>query len=451
MHKLIYTLLSFMIFTIVNGQTITFEQEEVVFDHPTTKFTHLNYPFLPFDYNNDGITDFTGSTFGDQYVLKGLDDGTYEEIFLTWSEAPIKVADMDMDGDEDMLFKRHIRINEPNDEFRMINPSLGFTETITDVADLNGDGMLDFVAINKITFEKNEIALYFNKGDDTFTKEILGDSEEYANARFLDVSNDGIPDMLFSGGGTNIGINDGTGTLTISDTKLPFALDFEMADFDNDGDLDIITLLNNIKIFENIDGQFSPTPAVIIDEPALLFQVGDLNGDGLPDIVCLSRISYMLHVNVFENRGNLDFDDAESAVIFPLPQPIAIPQPEILKNNVSIYDFDKDEKLDIIYVDGSNEPNTVKVMINNTLASNTEEIQSQNSILCYPNPLSTELNIEGVDFDQNQVYLIDIEGNRLFQIESKNKDISKLSSGVYLVEVRNKSDYTSVYSRVVKL
>ncbi|MFT4535453.1 MAG: hypothetical protein ACI9P5_002822 [Saprospiraceae bacterium] len=145
MSRIIYSLLLCMIFNFVSSQTISFVAEEVILNHPNPTIINLDDPFVPFDYNNDGTTDFTGSTYGEQLVLKGLSDGTFEEIELTWSQSPIKVVDVDMDRDEDVIYERHIRINEPNDEFRLIKPSLDINENITDIADLNNDNHFDFV------------------------------------------------------------------------------------------------------------------------------------------------------------------------------------------------------------------------------------------------------------------------------------------------------------------
>lgn len=158
---------SIVIFTILNlytlkAQEVIFKEPSILFEHPQNSGngTQFSYPFVPYDYDNDGITDFAGSSFAEQYVYKGLDDGGFEQIKLTWAQAPIKVLDWNNDGKDDVVFERHILITGENDEIPLLNPSIPFTESIVEIADLNNDLLLDLITIERVTFGANPIHFF---------------------------------------------------------------------------------------------------------------------------------------------------------------------------------------------------------------------------------------------------------------------------------------------------
>jgi hypothetical protein len=66
----------------------------------------------------------------------------------------------------------------------------------------------------------------------------------------------------------------------------------------------------------------------------------------------------------------------------------------------------------------------------------TETIPLNNSILIYPNPVSTLLNIktENPDIIPN-VKIYSIQGSLLLQTKGNQIDVSALPSGVYIVEI----------------
>ena len=109
-----------------------------------------------------------------------------------------------------------------------------------ELGDLNGDGNLD-AAVGRGQFVKNEILL--NNG----TGGLLFDSSQ--------------PQMSIAG-----------------------CFDLELDDFDNDGDLDLMTLDvgGPVNIYENIDGLFWVTTFARVYSK-LGIDTGDLNGDGFVD------------------------------------------------------------------------------------------------------------------------------------------------------------------------
>lgn len=74
---------------------------------------------------------------------------------------------------------------------------------------------------------------------------------------------------------------------------------------------------------------------------------------------------------------------------------------------------------------------------------NTLSIQNNplldKQITLYPNPTSDKINVQ-TDLDIAEVYLLDLQGKHLQTSNSKEVDLSKLSSGIYLVKVKLKNN-----------
>lgn len=75
-------------------------------------------------------------------------------------------------------------------------------------------------------------------------------------------------------------------------------------------------------------------------------------------------------------------------------------------------------------------------------------ITGKNSINIYPNPASNEVNIQ-TDLDVSEVYVLDLQGKELQKTSSKDVNLSKLSSGIYLIKVKLKNNEVWT-SKVIK-
>jgi len=77
-------------------------------------------------------------------------------------------------------------------------------------------------------------------------------------------------------------------------------------------------------------------------------------------------------------------------------------------------------------------------------------IDQSNSIKAYPNPFSDHLNIEFISVENRIITLQDLEGRIIFNINSNSLNINcsnyvkSLSSGIYLLKVRNRDNSTNV-------
>jgi hypothetical protein len=178
-------------------------------------------------------------------------------------------------------------------------------------ADVDRDGKKDSVLVFGYDLNSvSRIEVRFGNGDGTLRTPVTTPLQRDPWRVLLrDLTGDGIPDVLFDEVGHVImreGKSDGTygplinygGTLTA---------DWVAAgDFDGDGDADLVLTTNGSAIAWNDgSGKFS-TPVSITVGHGLLF-AGDLNGDGLDDLVVANRLGSGV-VRYYLNRGNATFE-----------------------------------------------------------------------------------------------------------------------------------------------
>ena len=331
-------------------------------------------------------------------------------------------GDLDGDGDQDLVVSRpstsgvpgSVALNAGDGTFREVQTLAGSAIVTSDLDDLDGDGVLDLV-MAQFGFDVHPV-LRFGLGDGTFGPEIvLPYVGSLLTIRTGDVDGDGDRDLVIGSrsveslsiqGEVSALLNDGTGAFPIevvvssleadrlevgdmngdglddvvfattpATTSLVVALslgsgafalgpacatcsglagfpnDLALADVDLDGDLDVFLLLvpligGPVSLFTN-DGAAAlsaPTQTGLVFAQA--FEVADLDGDGLPDLLgkdIASASAALSHheLRVHRNLGGGTFGELLETTICDLPFDLVTA------------DFDGDGREDAAVVDPS--------------------------------------------------------------------------------------------------
>ena len=234
------------------------------------------------------------------------------------------------------------------------------------VGDLDGDGKPDLVTANQ---GNGFVSVFKNTGSKTnisFTKTDLF-SGGCNNLSVYDMDGDGKPDIIASNNSQIISIlknNSSSGIISFSSyLQLTFGGDshYRLAihDIDGDGKPDIAVtqnLNNRVLIFRNttINGVISFAPSVSYatgTDPLGTF-LGDLNGDGRPDLIVSNFNS--AKISVYKNTST------SGIILFDPPEGIVSPYGLA---SILISDFDGDGKPDIV---ASNTVDTSVIIFRNT-------------------------------------------------------------------------------------
>jgi hypothetical protein len=254
----------------------------------------------------------------------------------------VQTGDLDGDGlDEVMMlgkkdFKGHVTLlKRGGDGSQRVSsvisfPDLDLGTTFTGLldADCDDDGIVDYVALNVTvpkqtqgaTFGEKVLAVFQNDPASrgrlkSYRRVLLQQGRVLLDAELTQLSNDDSLDIVCAyaaGDGMPASLQvikniPGGGAAAASYAATGFTIplgggdcdDLDIYDMDSDGDLDIVAATGaGIYIFQNNSADFEFVRTQIVDEthPYSGVAIGDLDGDGHPDVVALRSDSGIVNV-----------------------------------------------------------------------------------------------------------------------------------------------------------
>jgi hypothetical protein len=234
------------------------------------------------------------------------------------------------------------------------------------IGDLNGDGKPDLATVNWTDPDSptSTVSVFANRGDGTFgPRQDFATASGAASIAIADVNGDGASDVITSSGDSfgcayvetvSVLLNRGDGTFQARSTYTVGSCPYlAVGDVNGDGAPDIVTADaedNAVSVLlGNGDGTFQARRVYKAGEDPESVAIGDLNADGKPDLA----VSSGLEVNVLLNAGDASFRRAGQ---YPTGQLSAGGR------TIAIADLSGDGAADVIAT--SDDPESVMLFVN---------------------------------------------------------------------------------------
>jgi hypothetical protein len=267
------------------------------------------------DFNLDGNPDLAVANMSADNVTILLGTGT--GVFAPGPNSPVSVGiypshlalgDLDRDGIPDLVVANKydntvsiLRGNGDGSFARQADIPAPVGLNSVALGDLNRDGILDLAATNNVSYT---VSIFLGDGTGGFGSPTHYPALEYTYSVAIgDLSGDGIPDLAVSntvGNTVSIFLGDGTGgfgsriDLPSDSSFLPRSM--AIGDLNRDGLLDLVVGGSNDKVSIYLNSTWVDPAGILIpslsspvgDGPYSV-AIGDLNRDGIPDLVYSNR------------------------------------------------------------------------------------------------------------------------------------------------------------------
>lgn len=283
------------------------------------------------DINGDGVLDLVtaGNGFGSGYatVRTGTGAGAFGEAryFATeqYTSSDSQLADINGDGILDLITAGRATINGHGYATARLGDGSGsFNNAISyatgdiaydlEVVDLNGDDKLDLITSGA----GSQVIVRLGDGSGSFGTAQTFTGISTFNIALGDVNGDELLDLVGDQGGeVRVHLGDGAGSFNFGSTFASLsgnARDSELVDLNQDGTLDLVLMENSVAsvFLGNGVGSFTFLQTLSVGPIAgRQLDVADVNGDGLLDILYSGpNASLDGYVGVLLGDGNGSFD-----------------------------------------------------------------------------------------------------------------------------------------------
>ena len=263
------------------------------------------------DLNGDGILDLAVTDYsGAVQIMLGNGDGSFsvEGAYKLYKGSPpsfgqIVLADFNGDGRLDIAVNSpgafngspgvvSILLGNGDGTFQhavpyAIEPTPGPTDVLGGlaVADFNRDGILDFAVGDNV---KNVLRAFLGNGDGTFREGPRTPVAPQVNSLAVaDFNGDGKLDVAVGSTSIEILLGKGDGSFQQGATINAPGGWVTAADFTGDGKIDLVSLVSSVEMQffpGHGDGTFDLGPLTFTSVGPDQFALGELNGDGFPDL-----------------------------------------------------------------------------------------------------------------------------------------------------------------------
>src|SRR3954454_6625498 len=286
------------------------------------------------DLNGDGTPDIVTVNRHDGTLtfLRGNGDGTFSEVggFPIGSfPAAIEVADLNGDGAADLVVAAKdngtvdVVLGDGNGGF-LPQTNLATADTLplsVAVGDLNGDGKLDLVSGSAMA-QDGSVSVFLGNGNGTFQGQVPYSVPGASNAVALaDLNGDGKADLVAVSSFTSVLLGNGDGTFQTPYVAGYGGYSVAIADLNADGKLDLVKTQRGSVLVQlgNGDGTFRAQTSYADGPGAFRVAIADLDGDGRPDLAVSGDTS----VQVLLGNGDGTFQSAQKFSV-DLPHALAI-------------------------------------------------------------------------------------------------------------------------------
>jgi FG-GAP-like repeat len=343
---------------LISPRTILLAQSTISFDAPQDYIVgQFPESVVVADFNGDGLLDIAAANFlsNSVSVLLQNSNGTFQAaVNYSVGRGPISLQVGDFNGDG----KLDLALINQDDNTLAVLPGNGdgtfqaeilttFTQTLSSTAlavgDFNGNGESSVaVTLPSPQVGTYAVAVLLSNGNGTFqapvTYNVNGKPLALATA---DINKDGKLDIVAGGNGISALLGNGNGTFQAAINSDPSSIlgssPLLIADFNQDGDLDIanattVSGVTSLTLFiGNGAGTFTPK---VLSQQVVPLAVGDLNGDGKPDLVATSNSP---SIESLLNNGNETFTVAQS-----------LSGSNQIGGGAALADLNGDQKLDLV-------------------------------------------------------------------------------------------------------